>query len=181
MKKKKGPWIVTDTTVVYKNPWIQVIEDKVVQPDKKEGIFGVVHMKSGVSVLALDENGYVYLTKQYQYALEKKSLEAINGGIDKDETKLDAAKRELQEEAGITAKEWIDFGFIDPFTSVVSSVNYMFLARNLQFVANNPEGTEQIEIIKVPLEEAIQMVMDNTITHGATTTLLLKVKKHLGI
>jgi hypothetical protein len=45
MKKRKGPWVVKDTKIVYQNPWIKVREDKVIRPDKKPGIFGVVEQK----------------------------------------------------------------------------------------------------------------------------------------
>ena len=71
-------------------------------------------MKSGVSVLPIDNKGNVYLTKEYHYAVERETIEAISGGIDKGENKENAAKRELNEEAGITANEWIDLGVLDP-------------------------------------------------------------------
>src|SRR3990172_141612 len=112
---KKGPWEVTGTKTVYQNPWLRVKEDKVIRPDGKEGIFGVVEMKPGVSVLPIDDNGNVYLTNEYHYAVERETIEAISGGIDEEENKVDAAKRELKEETGITASEWIDLGVINPF------------------------------------------------------------------
>ncbi len=181
MKIKKGPWTVTGSKIVYKNPWITVREDQVIRPDNNEGIFGVVKMKQGVSVLPLDNDRYVYLTKEYHYAVERESIEAISGGIDEKETTLEAAKRELQEEAGIIASEWVNLGVIDPFTTVVVSPNYMFLAKGLEFSEANQEGTENIKIIKVPLEEAIKWVIESKITHGATTTLILKTKNYLGL
>lgn len=179
MTKKKGSWTILESKTVYKNPWIKVIEDKVIQPDNKEGIFAMVEMKSGVSVVPLDEKGNVYLTKEYHYAIAKETIEAISGGIDKGETKLVAAKRELQEEAGIIAAEWIDMGFVVPFTSVINSTNYMYMARNLQFVKRSLEGTEEIEIIKMPLQEAVQLVKESKIIHGATVILILKMKNYL--
>jgi hypothetical protein len=61
MKLQKGPWTVKSTETKYKNPWIEVREDKVIRPDGKDGICGVVTMKSGVSVLPYDTEGNVYL------------------------------------------------------------------------------------------------------------------------
>lgn len=179
MKVKKGPWTILSYKTVYKNPWIDVREDQVIRPDGKPGIFGVVIMKSGISVLPLDDKGNVYLTEEYHYAVERVTTEVISGGIDKNETKLDAAKRELEEEAGITAKEWTYLGFIDPFTSAISSPNYMFLARNLRFSKSNPDGTESIKIIKIRLEKAIKMAEDSEITHGASVVLILKANSYL--
>lgn len=181
MRQKKGPWTAIGTKIIYKNPWISVREDKVIRPDNKEGVFGVVEMKPGVSVLPLDKKGNVYLTKEYHYAVERETIEAISGGIDAGETSLEAAKRELKEETGIIAKDWIDLGFVDPFTTVIVSPNHMYLARELEFEATDLEGTENIVILKVPLEEAIKWVIESNITHGATTTLILKVKNYLNI
>lgn len=180
MNIKKGSWTITDSKSVYKNPWISVKEDKVIRPDGKEGIFGVVEMKPGVSVLPIDDDGNVYLTKEYHYAVERETIEAISGGIDNGENKENAARWELKEEAGITANKLIDLGVIDPFTTVVVSPNYLYLARNLKFSEANPEGTENIKIIKTSMREAVQWVMDSKITHGATATLILKAKEYLG-
>lgn len=181
MNIKKGLWKVTDTKIVYENPWIKVKEDKVIRPDNKQGIFGVVKMKSGISVLPLDNEGNVYLTREYHYAVGRVTIEAISGGIDNQEDKLEAAKRELKEETGMIADKWRDLGFVDPFTTVVVSPNYMFLATELSFLEAHPEKTENIEIVKIPLTEAIKWVMESKITHGATSTLILKVKNLLNL
>jgi len=179
MNAKKGPWTQVDSKDVYSNPWIKVREDKVIRPDGKDGIFGVVTMKPGISVLPMDDQGNVFLTKEYHYAVERETIEAISGGIDGDENKLEAAKRELKEETGIEAKEWVDMGVVDPFTTVINSPNLLFLAKNLTFSEANPEGTEDIRVIKVPFEQAVDLVMQSLITHSATATLILKVKNYL--
>lgn len=176
MKKQKGPWLVTNSKIIYKNPWIKVREDKVIRPDKKYGIFGVVEQKAGVSIIPLNEEGNVYLTKEYKYAVGHISIEAISGGIDKDEDKLQAAKRELKEETGFIAKKWKYLGAIDPFTSIIDSPNYIYLAQDLIQTGSTPEGTEKIKIIKLSLKKAIDLVMKSKITHGASCVALLKIK-----
>lgn len=176
---KKGPWTVVDTKDVYSNPWIKVREDKVIRPDGKDGIFGVVSMKAGVSVLPIDDKNNVYLTKEYHYAVEDEKIEVMSGGIDGNENKIEAAKRELKEELGIEAQEWIDMGMIDPFTTVVNSPNYLYLAKNLTFFMANLEGTENIKVLKIPFNEAFEMVEQGLITHGASVALLLKAKNYL--
>jgi ADP-ribose pyrophosphatase len=109
-----GPWKIKESQEKYKNSWISVREDKVVRPDGKDGIFGVVEILEGVSVLPLDSDGYVYLTDEFHYAVEKNSIEVVSGAIDKNEKPLDAAKRELKEETGILAKKWTNLGIV-PF------------------------------------------------------------------
>lgn len=181
MNIKKGPWTITDSKIVYKNPWINVREDKVVRPDGQAGIFGVVTMKPGVSVLPIDNKGNVYLTKEYHYAIEQETIEAVSGGIDEGENKESAAKRELKEETGIVARKFVSLGVIEPFTTVVASPNYLYLAQDLKFSESNLEGTEKIKVIKIPIQMAIDWVVGSKITHGATTTLILKAKNYLGL
>ena len=102
--KNNGPWRIKDSQVKYKNPWISVREDQVTRPDGKDGIFGVVEMVAGASVLPLDDDGFVYLTKEFHYAIEQDSIEVVSGAIDEGETAFEAAKREILEETGLSIK-----------------------------------------------------------------------------
>jgi 8-oxo-dGTP pyrophosphatase MutT (NUDIX family) len=107
-----NPFKLLASAIVYKNPWISVREDKVVRPGGKEGIFGVIEMVAGSSVLPIDHEGNVLLVKEYKYAVGRVTIEVISGGIDKNETPLGAAKRELMEEIGTEAKESIELGSV---------------------------------------------------------------------
>lgn len=176
---KRGPWKIKKKILKYKNPWIEVHEDQVVRPDGKPGIFGVVNMKSGISVLPMDDKGYVYLTNEFHYAIGRKTIEAVSGAIERKEKPIKAAKRELREELGMVAEKWTNLGIVDPFTTVIKSPAHLFLARSLSFVAKNPEGTEIIKMIKIKLEGAVKMVMESKITHGPSCVLILKVKNYL--
>ncbi len=177
--KNNGPWKIKDSQVKYKNPWISVREDQVIRPDGKDGIFGVVEMVAGASVLPLDSEGFVYLTKEFHYAIEQDSLEVVSGAIEEGETELEAAKRELKEELGVEANEWIDLGMMNPFTTVVKSPATLFLAKDIRFSEANPEGTEKIDLVKVKFDDAVKMVMDSQITHGQSCVLILKASQYL--
>lgn len=176
MRKSKGPWTVLKSKKLYENPWIRVHEDNVIRPDGKSGIFGVVIMKPGVTVLPFDDEGNVYLTEEYHYAVERLTVEGISGGIDAGETQLQAAKRELQEEAGFIASKWTYLGVVDPFTSVVYSPNFMYLAHNLKVAKTALEGTETMKIIKLPFEKVVSWALQSRITHAATVAVILKAK-----
>ncbi|MDO9231684.1 MAG: NUDIX hydrolase [bacterium] len=178
-EKRNGQFIIKNSVQKYKNPWIEVTEDQVIRPDGKPGIFGIVRMVDGVAVLPLDDDGFVYLTKEFHYAIEMKDVETVSGAIDENEKPIDSAKRELKEELGMEAEEWIDLGLVNPFTTVVKSSQKMFLARKLSFGEDNQEVTENIKLVKIKLEEAIKMVMNSSITHGASCVLILKAARYL--
>ncbi len=180
MVRQHGPWTIRESKPVYRNPFIEVVEDRVVRPDGQPGSYGTVVMKPGVAVLPVDEDGMAYLTREFRYAIGRESIEVAGGGIDEGESPLEAARRESREELGVEASEWVDLGRIDPFTAVVNSPAYLFLARRLSFTRVEREGTEVMEVRKVPFDEAVCMVMDGTITHGPSCVLILKASRVLG-
>lgn len=179
MDTTNNPFQLQSSQVVYENPWISVREDKVIRPGGKDGLFGIVTMLPGSSVLPVDEEGNVLLVKEYKYAVGRETTEVISGGIDNGETPLDAARRELREEVGTEAEEWIDLGSIDPFTTVISSQNYLFLAKGLSHFEPSPDEGETLQRIIVPYTQALQMVQNGEITHGASCALILKAQTYL--
>lgn len=177
MKKKyekRGPFLLVGSREAYKNPWIRVREDTVIRPDGTRGIFGVIEMKSGSSVLAITDDNQVYLVKEYKYGIERYSTELMSGALEDKETPLAAAKRELKEEIGLKASKWISLGMINPFTTAVHSPNYLFVALGVQAGNPSPDGSEVLQITKVPFQKAVDMVLSGKITHAASCVLILK-------
>jgi 8-oxo-dGTP pyrophosphatase MutT (NUDIX family) len=179
MTKKHGPWTIKETTQKYRHKLIEVYEDQVIKPDGSPGIYATIKVNPGVSVLALDEGGAAYLAREFRYAIGAKSLEAVSGAIDEGEQPIDSARRELKEELGIEAGEWTELGRVDPITSIINSPSFLFLARNLTLKEKRQEGSERIEAVKVPLAEAVRMVIDSEITHGASCVLILRALAHV--
>lgn len=175
--KQHGPWQIVDSQEVYRDPWISVRQDDVIRPDGEAGTHSVVDLKPGICVLAIDQHNTVYLTEEFHYGVGRVTLEAVSGGIERSENPLLTAKRELQEEIGIEADVWDDFGICDPFTSSVVSPTKLYMARSLRFVETAPEGTERIRCVKMPLDEAIQKVMDSEITHAPSCLVILKAAR----
>ncbi len=176
--KDHGPWKIRNTDRIYSDPYITVTKDDVVRPDGHDGTHVKVFMKPGVSVLAMDNDDFVYLTNEFHYAIGKESIEVVSGGIEADESAESTAKRELTEELGIVAKTWKDFGTIDPFTTIIESPTRLFVASDLSFTDTDLEGTEQIECIKLPFDQALRMVMDGDIFHAPSCVAILKVAMH---
>jgi len=175
----KGPWKITERTQIYKNPWMTIVEDKVIQPDGKQGIYGTADIKAGAAVIPIDEEGNIYLIDEFRYAIGKRTIKAAGGAVEKNEPPLNAAKRELQEELGLEAREWIDLGHAEPITSMINSPQYMFLARKLTKTETNHDSTEVIKTIKMPLSEAVEKVMKGEIIDAIACILILKTKEYL--
>jgi 8-oxo-dGTP pyrophosphatase MutT (NUDIX family) len=165
MNQQANPWRTKGSRVVYDNPWINVREDSVVRPDGKDGIYGVVHFKSkAIGVLPIDAEGNTYLVGQYRYTLNQYSWEIPEGGGPHDEPPLDAAKRELVEETGLVAARWEELGRAHLSNSVSDEIAIMYLATELTMTEARPEGTEKLEVKKVPFAEALNMVARGEIT-----------------
>jgi ADP-ribose pyrophosphatase len=171
---KKGPFEETARTIEYQNGWIRVEEASVIRPNGEKGIFGIVYMKPGSTVLALDERQRVLLIEEYKYAVERETLELVSGGIDENEDPSAAALRELREETGYRAQKLTALGCIEPFTTVIASINHIFLAEDLVF---DPLPGTQEDILAphwVPFESAMEMLETGKITHAASCIALLK-------
>jgi 8-oxo-dGTP pyrophosphatase MutT (NUDIX family) len=179
VSRKHGPWTINETVRKYRNDFIEVNEDEVIQPDGKPGQYATVMMKAGVNVLAIDEEGNAYLTSQFRYAVGRESIEVVSGAIDEGEEEKDAARRELREEVGIDAGELISLGQHDLDTSIVHCPASLFLARGLKFIETEQEGTESIRLEKMKLDEAVRKVMRSEITHMPTCVLILKASDYL--
>lgn len=176
--KKHGPWTICGTREVYRDPWIHLQVDQVVRPDGNSGTYCTVRLKSGVCVIAMDEEKNVFLTKEFHYAVGRVTIEGVSGGIEEGESALSTAERELKEELGIAAQRFQSLGVVDPFTAAILSPTELFLAEELSFGAPEHEGTEIIELVKVPLATALQWVDEGTITHAPSCVALLKIARY---
>ncbi len=173
--REHGPWKILKSEQMYSDPWIQLFRDQVQRPDGKPGTYATVHLKAGVCVIAMDDIGNLHLTKEFHYAVGRVTIEGVSGGIENDELPAVAATRELAEELGITAGRWTRMGTVDPFTAAVLSPVEVYLAEDLSFNETNPEGTELIEHVIMPIEEGIQAVLEGVITHAPTCVGILRI------
>ncbi len=172
--KYANPWKTLSTRDVYENPWIRVRHDEVIRPDGQAGIYGVVHYKNkAIAVLPIDDEGYTYLVGQYRYTLDIYSWEIPEGGCPEGEEPLEAAKRELLEETGLTAEHWQQLGTAHLSNSVSDEEAILFLATALTQGEAQPEGTEKLEVRRVAFAEALRMVMTGEITDSLTVMTIL--------
>lgn len=172
--RRKGQYLVTSTVPIYKNPWIEVTEDRVIRPDQTDGIFGLVDMKDGVAILPVLPDGQVILGKEYKYAQQKEMIEVIGGGIDANEWIDEAACRELAEEAGVKAGRLMYLGPTDPFTTLVRTRDHLFIATELEALPAKPDTDDFVEPITIALKTAVEYVLTGKITHTTSCLLILR-------
>ena len=179
----KNPWTTLSGEVKYDNPWITVTEYQVINPSGGRGIYGKVHFKNtAIGVIPLDNELNTWLVGQYRYTLNAWHWEIPEGGGKFDEDALVSAQRELREETGLIARQWQSILHFHTTNSVTDEEGYIFLAEDLQEGQSSLEETEaDLKVWKLPLKDALQMVLDGKITDGMSVMGLLKVARMKGI
>ena len=182
MEEHKNPWQTLSTRYIYENPWISLREDQVINPGGGKGIYGVVSFKNkAIGIVPVDEEGFTYLVGQYRYPLKEYSWEIPEGGGPVGTDPLESAKRELKEETGFKAKHWQNICRIHTSNSVTSEEGFIFLAQGLEAGEAEPEETEDLRVKRIPLKEAVAMVMRDEITDSLSIAGLLKAARLLNV
>jgi len=136
---------------------VRLTLDQVTLPNGAQAEFEIVHHPGGAGVVAIDGDDKVCLLRQYRYALGDWLWEIPAGKLDGGEPPLDCARRELAEEAGVTARRWENLGEYLSSPGVLTEIIHVFLARGLEPVPAAPEDHEVLEVEWVGLEKALQM------------------------
>jgi len=173
-------WQTHTVKTVYENPWISVSHREVTAPTGNPGIYGLVHFKNiALGVIPIDEHGNTWLVGQHRYTLNQYTWEIPEGGGLRDVDPLLTAQRELREETGISASRWTPLLHLHTSNSVTDEVGHAFIAQGLTFGEKNYDETEQLAVVKLPLEEAVARVMNGEITDALAMASLLKVQRLL--
>lgn len=180
MKRDKPSWVTKKKDTVYENPWIKVSHHEVVTPGNTNGVYGVVQFKNrAVGVIPIDDKGNTWLVGQSRYPLDHFSWEIPEGGVPLDEEPICGAKRELAEEVGLSAQHWELIQTLHLSNSVTDEVAYIFVAKGLTMGLQNLDETEDIQVMKLPLADAIIMAKNGEITDAISVAGLLRVALEL--
>jgi ADP-ribose pyrophosphatase len=136
----------------------------------------VVHHTGGAAVVALNEKAEVALVRQFRYAVGRELVEIPAGKIEPGEPHAVTARRELGEEAGLTAGRFVPFGSILPTCAYCTERIYLYLATHLNRVPAHPDEDEFVTLFWLPLSQAVEWVMDGRIDDAKTVSGLLRAK-----
>ena len=163
---------------VYKGRIINLRLDCAELPNGKSADREVIEHPGGVGVLPVDQNGDCLLVRQFRYPYMEETLEIPAGKRDKDgdSDPLSCGKRELKEETGAAAENYISLGTLYPSPGYTDEVIYMYLATGLSFGEAQPDEDEFINLCRIPLEEAVKMVMNGEIPDSKTQAAILKAE-----
>lgn len=175
LPRHPNPWQTVSTRAAYTNPWIHVREDQVIKPTGGPGIYGVVEYKNiAVGVIPIDDEDHTWLVGQWRYTHGSYEWEIPEGGCPEGESTAETARRELLEETGIVAEK------VEPLltgiqlsNSTTNEVCDVFIATGLSHAEAAPEDTEELEVLRLPLTEAIQMARDGRIRDSVSVMALL--------
>ncbi len=148
-------WKTVKSKTAYECKYFKILDEDFVTPNGKAHKYYIFKRSDYVIVLAKERN-YIYLIEQYRYATKSKLLQVVAGAIEKGETQLKAAKKELKEEAGITAGKFIKLGWFYAHYGCSNQKAFVFLAEDLKFGKQEPDDLEKeagIKVVKLKISE----------------------------
>ncbi|NTW15000.1 MAG: NUDIX hydrolase [Candidatus Moranbacteria bacterium] len=165
-------WITKHTELVHENPWFSVRKDSVVRPDGKPGDYFVVSLPTpAVVIIPVDLEGNIVLVGQSRYPVGKYLYEFPAGAADVGEEVLEAAKRELREETGYDAEKWELLGAYFMQAGIMGQEAFVFLAQGLREGVASPDGSEDIRLKSVSLDEVRNLSFGSELTNFSLSPL----------
>lgn len=174
IEKTKESQLIFDGVVVH------LYRDTVTLPNGGESVREYVKHLGAVCIVPITEKGEVVLERQFRYAVGQTLVEIPAGKLDSaDEDPKSADLRELKEETGATPDELIYLGDYYGSPAIMGERIYMYMARGLKFGETHLDKDEFLEVFTLPLDEAVDMVLQGKISDGKTQAALLRAKMML--
>lgn len=164
---------------IFKGKIFTVKKDTVKLPDNSEASREVVTHHGGAGIIAVDDDRNILLVRQYRKGVEREVLEIPAGKLEKNEDPKKCCERELLEETGYAAGTITDLGKIYPTPAYCSEIIHIYMATDLIKKEQKLDSGEFLEVIKVKLDKAYDMVLSNKIRDAKTVVAVLKAKQML--
>ena len=167
--------VMKESEEIFDGQVLHLFKDTIELPNGREATREVIRHIGAVAIVPLTDDGKVIVERQFRYPLNQVITEIPAGKLDsKTEDRLAAAKRELEEETGFTADEWIDLGNYYPAAAYCDEKITMYLAKGLHKGTRNLDEDEFLNIREVALEELVEDIMQGKIADGKTQVALMK-------
>ncbi len=167
-----------DSENIYDGYLLHIKKDKVRLPNGGEAYREWVKHPGAAAVIPYTDQGEVILVRQYRYPIDEVTLEIPAGKLDAaGEDPLECAKRELSEETGYTAQEYKFLTKLATSVGFSDEVIYIYAARGLAAGQQHTDEDEFINVVKVPLQEAVEMVLDGRINDGKSITAIFMLDR----
>ncbi|MBR2043481.1 MAG: NUDIX hydrolase [Clostridia bacterium] len=160
---------------VFKGRIITLKKDVALLPDGSEASREFIEHPGGVCVVPLTDKNEVLMVRQFRYPYKEVVLEIPAGKKDPGEDPFTTGKRELKEETGATAAEYIELGELYPSPGYCGEIIWMYGAKGLEFGEISPDDDEFLEVEKVPLKTAVEMIIKGEIKDAKTQSAILKI------
>ena len=174
-------WKTIRSETLVSDKYCTVKRSRVQLPDGAEiNDFYTVTIPDASLVVAITSENNIILKREYRFACGEDILECPAGMVESGEDPLTTAKRELLEETGYVSDQWTWFGATRESTSKLTNRMWLFMARDCKKVSDQRlDRNEQVEVIRIPLAEAVEMVMENQINANSSAHAILKAEKLL--
>jgi len=161
-------WKTLSRKEIHKNPWYSLYHDKVIRPDGSKGSYFVIRKDQAVVVIPWDGKK-VYLVNQFRYTLGRRFWELPAGKIERKESTLATAKRELEEEVGIRAKKWSKLGKFAWAPGFADQIGVVYLATGLsKGLAHREDSEADMEARGFSIAEIDKMILRGEIIDAGT-------------
>lgn len=159
---------------IYDGIVVKLFKDEVELDNGYKTVREVIRHPGGVCIAALDEEENLYFVKQFRYPFNTALTELPAGKLEFGEDPRDAGLRELKEEVGAEAESFEYIGCLYPTVAYDTEIIHMYLAEGLTFGEQDLDEGEFLDVEKIPLEKAFEMVMNNEIPDSKTQTAIMK-------
>lgn len=163
-----------DSKTIYDGKILHVTLDNIELPDGKKSKREVVNHPGGVCVAALDKDGSLFFVKQFRYPYKEVVLELPAGKLEKGSSPLENGKRELFEETGARGYSYISLGQVYPSPGYTNEIIHLYACKVEEENEQNLDEGEFLNLEKIPLTAAVEMVLNNQIADAKTQIAVLK-------
>ncbi len=163
-----------ESETIFDGKVIKVVHDKVELENGSTAMREVVEHPGGVCVAALTEKNELLFVKQFRYPYKEVTLELPAGKLEKGQNPLENGKRELLEETGAVGREYVTLGKLYPSPGYCGEIIHLYFCKIDRFEKQRLDEDEFLNVLRIPLDTAVQMVLNNEIPDSKTQVAVLK-------